>query len=199
MVVIWEFTRPHTIIGSVLSIVSLHLFAASAPGLSVLNLSALGTALLWALVSGALVNLYVTGLNQLFDVEIDKGNKPYPPPFLPFPVLTRHASPLPPYYKVNKPYLPIAAGELSERRGWVLVLSALLLGTIPIALWYPYDPAPLLATTLGSALLGTAYSAPPVRLKRFPLLAAFCIIVRAPPRPAPPRKRGARARAARAE
>jgi homogentisate phytyltransferase/homogentisate geranylgeranyltransferase len=174
MVVIWEFTRPHTIIGSILSIVSLHLFAASAPGLSVLNLSALGTALLWALVSGALVNLYVTGLNQLFDVEIDK---------------------------VNKPYLPIAAGELSERRGWVLVLSALLLGTIPIALWYPYDPAPLLATTLGSALLGTAYSAPPVRLKRFPLLAAFCIIVRAPPRRAPlrPRKRGARARAARAE
>jgi hypothetical protein len=80
MVVIWEFTRPHTIIGSVLSIVSLHLFAASAPGLSVLNLSALGTALLWALVSGALVNLYVTGLNQLFDVEIDKVNKPYPPP-----------------------------------------------------------------------------------------------------------------------
>jgi len=150
LLVLWEFSRPHTIIGSVLSIVSLHLFAASAPGLSAINLSALSVAMAWALACGALINLYVTGLNQLFDIDIDK---------------------------VNKPYLPIPAGYLSEKVAWISVLAALVLGTVPIALWYPYAKLPLLATTIGSALLGTAYSAPPVRLKRFPLLAAFCIIV----------------------
>lgn len=30
--VVWDFTRPHTIVGSVLSVMSLHLFAAGAPG-----------------------------------------------------------------------------------------------------------------------------------------------------------------------
>ena len=101
LLVIWEFSRPHTIIGphprtlasnggiripscmlvwrhatkrnticppnprpmnddfltagSVLSIVSLHLFAASAPGLSTINLSALSVAMAWALACGALV------------------------------------------------------------------------------------------------------------------------------------------------
>ena len=34
----------------------------------------------------------------------------------------------------------------------------------------------LRATLVGSALLGTAYSAPPLRLKRFPLLAGLCIM-----------------------
>ena len=43
--VVWEFSRPHTIVGSVLSVVSLHLFAATAPGMELLNLSALGVAL----------------------------------------------------------------------------------------------------------------------------------------------------------
>ncbi len=40
--------------------------------------------------------------------------------------------------------------------------------------------------TLGSALLGTAYSAPPLRLKRFPLLAALSIIVVSPSSPSRP-------------
>eukprot|EP00802_Teleaulax_amphioxeia_P008868 Tamp_08879.p1 GENE.Tamp_08879~~Tamp_08879.p1 ORF type:complete len:530 (-),score=73.40 Tamp_08879:672-2027(-) len=148
--VLWDFSRPHTIVGSVLSVVSLHLFAATAPGATLLNLSALGVALAWAIVCAVLVNIYVTGLNQVFDVEIDK---------------------------INKPYLPIAAGQLSLPAAWAICVGALLLGTVPSILFYPFDKAPLLTVTVGSALLGTAYSAPPTRLKRFPLFAALCIIV----------------------
>ena len=161
--VLWDFSRPHTIVGSVLSVVSLHLFAATAPGATLLNLSALGVALAWAIVCAVLVNIYVTGLNQVFDVEIDK---------------------------INKPYLPIAAGQLSLPAAWAICVGALLLGTVPSILFYPFDKAPLLTVTVGSALLGTAYSAPPTRLKRFPLFAALCIIVVSrrptPPHPLPP-------------
>jgi len=38
-------------VGSVLSVVSLHLFAATAPGMELLNLSALGVALAQILIS----------------------------------------------------------------------------------------------------------------------------------------------------
>lgn len=95
------------------------------------------------------MNLYITGLNQVTDVEIDK---------------------------INKPDLPIAAGDLSLKAGIItvvvsLVLSLLLgvsnpvLGTegLNMALWF-------------SGILGTAYSLKPLRLKRFPFLAAFCIV-----------------------
>lgn len=148
--VLWEFSRPHTIVGSVLSVISLHLFAAAAPGAAVMNLSALAVSLAWAIVCAVLVNIYVTGLNQIFDVDIDK---------------------------INKPYLPIAAGELSLPAAWIVCVGALVLGVVPSMLFYPFDKIPLLTVTIGSALLGTAYSAPPLRLKRFPLFAALCIIV----------------------
>lgn len=79
--------------------------------------------------------------------------------------------------KINKPYLPIAAGELSKFTAKVVVLVSLALGlafaAIPSA---PYASSALTTVLLSSALLGTSYSLPPLRLKRFPLLAALCII-----------------------
>ena len=92
------------------------------------------------------MNLYITGLNQVTDVEIDK---------------------------VNKPYLPIASGDLSKGRG-ILVIVVSLIGSLLLikdSLW------PLKSVVVGSGILGTLYSMPPFRLKRFPLLAAFCILV----------------------
>ena len=148
--VIWDFSRPHTIIGSVLSVLSLHLFAVMAPGAAAVNLSALFVAMSWAVGCAIFINIFVTGLNQITDVDIDK---------------------------INKPYLPIAAGYLSVPVAWAVCLAALFLGTVPSILAYPFDKGPLLAVTIGSALLGTAYSLPPLRLKRFPVFAALCIIV----------------------
>lgn len=97
------------------------------------------------------MNLYITGLNQIVDVDIDK---------------------------INKPYLPIAAGDLSLPMAKSIVTLCLIasLGLGGVA-GVGREISPGLATALwGSAFLGTAYSLPPFRLKRFPVLAAFCIV-----------------------
>ena len=81
--------------GSGLSILSLFLFA-TPPKLW--GTKTFLTGLVHALVPSLFMNLYITGLNQVTDVEIDK---------------------------VNKPYLPIASGELSKKDGIVIVVASL--------------------------------------------------------------------------
>jgi len=140
---IWQFTRPHTIIGSLISIISLFAFATP---FKLWRTNEFMTSLLASLLPSLLMNVYITGLNQVTDVEIDK---------------------------INKPYLPIASGALSLTHGTIIVTLSLLLSLL-IGI---KSALPLQLTLLGSALLGTFYSLPPFRLKRFPLLAAFCILV----------------------
>ena len=145
--VLWRFTRPHTIIGSAMAIPALHIFAA--PTLQAAVQPAVLRSMVFAMFPSLLMNLYITGLNQITDVDIDK---------------------------VNKPYLPIASGDLSPKVASIIVgislvvsllwgISHATLGThgLNVALW-------------GSMILGTLYSLPPFRLKRFPFLAAFCIV-----------------------
>mmetsp|Transcript_27392 Transcript_27392/g.60655 ORF Transcript_27392/g.60655 Transcript_27392/m.60655 type:complete len:390 (-) Transcript_27392:586-1755(-) len=141
--VIWDFSRPHTIIGSCISIICLFLFAVPA---SLWRETVFLQSLVAALVPSLFMNLFITGLNQITDVDIDK---------------------------INKPYLPIASGKLSKSNGTLVVLASLFMSVCNIRMMR----RPLQVTLLGSALLGTAYSMPPFRLKRFPLLAAFCILV----------------------
>eukprot|EP00977_Amphora_coffeiformis_P000507 scaffold126_cov178-Amphora_coffeaeformis.AAC.6 len=142
--VLWKFSRPHTIIGSALAIPSLHLLASPtlAIALSVPNL----VACVAAMIPACLMNLYITGLNQITDVEIDK---------------------------VNKPYLPIAAGLLTMKDAIVTVVLALVAS---LAMGLSYGTQGLNVALWGSAVLGTIYSLEPFRFKRFPVLAAFCIV-----------------------
>ena len=135
-----RFSRLHTVIGTSLSIVSLytiaHLLGGSATEIAYLLLT-LGTCLF--------ANVYITGLNQLLDIDIDR---------------------------INKPYLPLASGAWSVRTGRIVVgicLIGALVGAFFGNFWLRW-------TVLLSLLLGTIYSAPPVRLKRFPFWAAFCIL-----------------------
>lgn len=141
---IWAFSRPHTIVGSGVSVLTIFLFATPPSAWPTL---AFRSALFGALAPSLLMNLYITGLNQLTDIEIDK---------------------------VNKPYLPIAAGSLKERDGVVIVTGALV-GSLLFA--QRAKSWPLQLVLLGSGCLGTIYSLPPFRLKRSPLLAALCILV----------------------
>jgi homogentisate phytyltransferase / homogentisate geranylgeranyltransferase len=90
-------------------------------------------------------NVYIVGLNQLTDVEIDR---------------------------INKPDLPLASGAFTMRQGWVIVA---IMGLIAIAI-SALSGIWLLATVVVSLLIGTVYSLPPIRLKQFPFLAAFCIL-----------------------
>ena len=93
---IWNFSRPHTVIGSAISIVSLFMFAVS-PSLwtSKIFLSALFR----SIVPSIFMNLYITGLNQITDVDVDR---------------------------INKPYLPMVSGALSYANGIVIIICSLL-------------------------------------------------------------------------
>ena len=170
--VLWRFSRPHTMLGSAVCIPALTLYAA--PAGAALSLPLL-QGVLYALPAALLMNVYITGLNQLLDIEIDR---------------------------INKPDLPLASGELSPLAGSLLVAGALVL-SLGLGWWHPWlSTNALRITLLGSAVLGTLYSAPPFRLKRFPLLASACIItvrcmharVPASPRPMDPLARALPAR-----
>ena len=71
----WRFSRPHTIIGSLLSTWSLY-FMSAYPQAEVKNQIAL---FLLTLISAIGCNLYIVCLNQINDIELDKLNKPHLP------------------------------------------------------------------------------------------------------------------------
>lgn len=138
----WKFSRPHTIVGTTLSVWALYAIALATnhSSISFTNFGEMLEAWLACLCG----NVYIVGLNQLEDVAIDK---------------------------INKPHLPVAAGEFSLQQGWWLVGIGSSMALILAALGGKW----LLATVGISLSIGTAYSLPPIRLKRFPFLAAMCI------------------------
>ena len=145
--VLWRFSRPHTVIGTALSV--LGIFAIAAEELGPLPAGRAAFHLAWTLVAALAVNVYIVGLNQLEDVEIDR---------------------------VNKPFLPVAAGDLSPAQGRAIVAAA---GILPLVLALTQGWIETLAV-FGALAIGTAYSSPPLRLKRYPAAAAASIsIVRA--------------------
>ncbi|KAG6739235.1 hypothetical protein POTOM_056826 [Populus tomentosa] len=142
----YQFSRPHTVIGTLIGITSVSL-------LPVETMSELSPTffmgLLKALVPSVLMNIYVVGLNQLFDVEIDK---------------------------VNKPYLPLASGDFSMGTG-VAIVSASLLASFAMGIMFQ-SPL-LLSALLISCVLGSVYSIelPFLRWKKQAFLAATCIMI----------------------
>jgi homogentisate phytyltransferase/homogentisate geranylgeranyltransferase len=153
----WRFSRPHTIIGTSLSVFALfaiayadgflNLFNAQTTTLTnwfnATNLNSISN-LLWAWVACLCGNVYIVGLNQILDIEIDK---------------------------INKPHLPLAAGDFSrsEARAIIAITGiAAILISLTQGLF-------LTLTVVISLIIGTAYSLPPIRLKRFPFWASLCI------------------------
>ncbi|KAK4349193.1 hypothetical protein RND71_031948 [Anisodus tanguticus] len=142
----YKFSRPHTIFGTIIGISSVSIL----PIRSLADISpTFFLGLLKALIPSLLMNVYVVGLNQLFDVEIDK---------------------------VNKPNLPLASGEISMERGMAIVITSLL---VSFGMGIKFQSPPLLTALIVSFLLGSAYSIelPLLRWKRNASLAAICIMV----------------------
>jgi homogentisate phytyltransferase / homogentisate geranylgeranyltransferase len=139
---LWRFSRPHTIVGTTVSILALYVIAvATLPGLS------LGGGLWdlwWTLVAGLAVNVYIVGVNQLEDVEIDR---------------------------VNKPFLPLASGEMTREYARAVVAATAVIAVVLAVSQGAVETVAVLA----GLLVGTAYSTPPLRLKRFPVAASLCI------------------------
>ncbi|KAG5225221.1 homogentisate phytyltransferase [Salix suchowensis] len=142
----YQFSRPHTVIGTLIGITLVSLL----PVETISDLSpTFFMGLLKALVPSVLMNIYVVGLNQLFDVEIDK---------------------------VNKPYLPLASGDFSMGTGVAIVSASLLTS---FAMGIMFQSPPLLSALLISCVLGSVYSIelPLLRWKKQAFLAAICIMV----------------------
>jgi homogentisate phytyltransferase / homogentisate geranylgeranyltransferase len=91
---LWQFSRPHTVIGTSLSAIALFAIAWS---LGYPELSSHLSSLIWAIVACLGGNVYIVGLNQLEDIAIDK---------------------------INKPHLPLASGAFSIREAQVIVVVA---------------------------------------------------------------------------
>ncbi|CAA7054265.1 unnamed protein product [Microthlaspi erraticum] len=138
----WRFLRPHTIRGTALGSTAL-VARALIENTHLIKWSLVLKALsgLLALICG---NGYIVGINQIYDIGIDK---------------------------VNKPYLPIAAGDLSVQSAWLLVC---FLHCRAVVVGFNFGPFITCLYSLG-LFLGTIYSVPPFRMKRFPV-AAFLII-----------------------
>ncbi|KAF8075576.1 hypothetical protein N665_1079s0002 [Sinapis alba] len=139
----WRFLRPHTIRGTALGSTAL-VARALIENTHLIKWSLVLKALsgLLALICG---NGYIVGINQIYDIGIDK---------------------------VNKPYLPIAAGDLSVQSAWLLVIFFAIAGLLVVG--FNFGPFITCLYSLG-LFLGTIYSVPPLRMKRFPV-AAFLII-----------------------
>lgn len=116
-----RFSRLHTIIGTTLSVSALFLIAWFIAESGPFQGLGLGIALLACL--GA--NIYIVGLNQITDIEIDK---------------------------INKPYLPLASGAFSIQTGYILILSGLFIALVLAYIAGPYlFLTVLLSLTLGTA------------------------------------------------
>lgn len=73
LITLWKFCRPHTVIGSVISILTLYVIVQSithTPHIFYLII---------ALCIGITCNIFIVGINQVADIHIDKINKPYLP------------------------------------------------------------------------------------------------------------------------
>jgi homogentisate solanesyltransferase len=139
----WKFLRPHTIRGTILGSLAVTSKAIMEnPAAIDWGLAPRAALGVLALLCG---NGYIVGINQIYDVEIDA---------------------------VNKPFLPVAAGELGVTKAWAIciVLAAAGLGITT------FNFGSLIAKLYAFGLfLGTIYSVPPLRLKRS-AVAAFAII-----------------------
>lgn len=104
---LWKFSRPHTIIGTTLSVFALLTIAIATTDSSISSTSII-IQLLGTWIACLLGNIYIVGLNQLYDIEIDR---------------------------VNKPDLPLASGKLSIRQGqWIVGVTGVLAIAISIFL-----------------------------------------------------------------
>lgn len=142
---IYRFSRPHTIRGTLLAcFTGVGRALIESPAFLPMLPAMLPRALLGVLAL-LLGNLFIVGINQIYDVGIDK---------------------------VNKPFLPIAAGRLSPKAAWLIVVGSGLaaLGIVKAA----FSPLIFYLFCFGTTI-GGLYSVPPFQLKRFPLAAGMTI------------------------
>lgn len=145
---LWAFGRPHTLIGTSASVVALWVIAGDSSHAG----PALDSGTRYA--AHGLLALVAALAANVYIVGLNQ--------------LTDV-----PIDRVNKPGLPVASGALDARSARRIVAASALVSLVLAGLAGPL----LLATVAVAMVIGTAYSAPPVRLKRSPVLAATSIAI----------------------
>ncbi|MCA1762963.1 MAG: homogentisate phytyltransferase [Cryomorphaceae bacterium] len=94
--IFWKFTRPHTILGSAISIAVLYILSAN-------NLDFSSPYFLLSFLAALATNVFITGYNQLVDVDLDR---------------------------INKPGLPLASGEITRDTARAIVVLSLAIALV---------------------------------------------------------------------
>lgn len=95
-----HFSRIHTIIGTFAATTTIFLIVVS--GINNVTYSNSVYYLIF-LIGSVSINIFVVGINQIYDVEIDR---------------------------INKPNLPLAKGDFNLNTGWIIIFLALSIGLI---------------------------------------------------------------------
>lgn len=144
---LFKFLRPHTVRGTILASVTgvARAITEQPEGLAALWQWELLPRAVLGMVALIFGNVYIVGINQIYDVDIDK---------------------------VNKPFLPIAAGEMSKRAAWATVLFCGSVGSLIVSrLFSPI----IFQLYMFGLVIGTLYSVPPFQFKRIPVMAGITI------------------------
>ena len=104
---LYKFTRPHTIRGTILASIAGTIRAlVDTPG-AIAN-AKWGIMLpraIAGMIALLLGNAFIVGINQIYDKEIDE---------------------------LNKPFLPVASGEMSKKAAWVSVVASGMIGPLVV-------------------------------------------------------------------
>ena len=102
---LYKFTRPHTIRGTILASFAGTIRAlVDTPGsIANANWGVMLPRAVIGMVALLLGNAFIVGINQIFDEDIDR---------------------------LNKPFLPVASGEMSKRFAWTAVLTGGIVGPL---------------------------------------------------------------------
>jgi hypothetical protein len=102
---LYKFTRPHTIRGTILASIAGTIRAlVDTPGsLSTVDWNMMLPRAFIGMIALLMGNAFIVGINQIYDEKIDK---------------------------MNKPFLPVASGEMSKRFAWGAVLTGGCVGPL---------------------------------------------------------------------
>jgi 4-hydroxybenzoate polyprenyltransferase len=144
-----DFARPFTLIAPALGFVSGSVTAVGARPAEVWSWGLMVPPLLGALMA-AVLNTASNALNQIYDLDIDR---------------------------VNKPRRPLPSGRLSMREAWVITLGSFALAFLLAWLIAPGGRHEVFWIVLAAGLITTLYSAPPFRTKRLGIWANITIAI----------------------
>lgn len=147
---VWiEFSRPFTLVAPALGFASGAVTAAGAAPPEPLSLSLLTYPLI-GLTMAAVLNAASNALNQIYDLEIDR---------------------------INKPRRPLPSGRISRRESWVFTLTAYAIALVLAWMVAPGGRHECFWIVLVATAITIIYSVPPFRTKRLGIWANVTIAI----------------------